>query len=110
MSNVMYKKVVLPSGRNKYVPVGVYERELPTGIYFVDVRKNTKSTSSCSYLGELYKIGDPKVIDLTEICGMQQLAEKVMETKEFRELISNRCSISEIVAKVIAIINSFNKQ
>jgi len=109
MNNVLYRQKVLPSGRKKYVPVGVCERELPTGIYFVDVGKNTKSTNSCSYLGELYKIGDPKVINLTEICGMQQLAEKVMETKEFRELISKRCSISEIVAKIIAIINSFNK-
>lgn len=109
MNDVLYKQYVLPSGRKKYIPCEVITDSLPTGIYFVDIRKNCKETVSCSHLTNLYKIGEPKVIDLAEVCGMHQLAEKVMETEEFRKLISERCSLSELVAKIIAIVNSFNK-
>ena len=110
MNDVLFKQVILPSGRKKYVPCGIYEMELPTGIFFVDIRKNAKEIATGSYISQLYKIGDPKHIDLTELCGLHQLANRVMETKEFRELMSKSCSASEIVSKTIAIINSFKNE
>ena len=84
MNDVLFKQVILPNGRKKYVPCGISEMELPTGIYYIDIRKHCKETVSCSYIGQLYKVGEPKEIDLTEICGMHHLASTVMETEEFR--------------------------
>ena len=110
MNDVIFKQVILPNGRKKYVPYGVEVDNLPTGIYFVDIRKHSKETTSCSYLGQLYKVGEPKEIDLTEICGMHHLANTVMETEEFRELTRKRCSVAEIVEKTIAIINNLKKE
>lgn len=110
MNDVLYKQVILPSGRKKYVPCEIITDSLPTGIYFVDIRKNVKETSSLSYLANLYKISEPKIIDLNEICGMHQLARKVMESDEFRQLISKPYSLEDIVTKIIAIINNFNKK
>ena len=110
MNDVIFKQITLPSGRKKYIPCGISETELPTGIYFIDVRKHSKETVSCSYLGQLYKVGEPKKIDLTEICGMHHLASTVMETEEFRELLHRTCSVTEIVEKTIAIINNLKKE
>ena len=110
MNDTLFKQITLPSGRKKYVPCSVMVDDLPTGIYFVDIRKNVKETASCTYLSQLYKVGEPKQIDLTEICGMHQLAARVMETEEFRKLLSKSHSIAEIVEKTIAIINSFKKE
>lgn len=110
MNDVLYRQKVLPSGKKKYIPCEVITDSLPTGIYFVDIRKNCKETASCSYLTNLYKIGEPKVIDLAEVCGMHQLTRKIMESNEFIQLTRKPCSLEEIVTKVIAIINSFNKQ
>lgn len=110
MNDVIFKQVILPNGRKKYVPCSVAVDDLPTGIYFVDVRKNAVEKASCSYLAQLYKVGEPKEIDLTEICGMHHLASTVMETEEFRKLTRGRCYIAEIVEKTIAIINNFKKE
>lgn len=110
MKDVLFKQIVLPSGKKKYIPCGIGVKDLPTGIYFVDIRKNCKQTTSCSYLGELYKVGDPKAIDLSEICGMHQLTNKVMETEEFRKLLDKPCTLLDVISKTIAIINSFKKE
>ena len=109
MNDVIFKQYVLPNGRKKYVPCGIEVNDLPTGIYFVDIRNHIKETVSCSYLGQLYKVGEPKEIDLTEICGMHHLASVVMETEEFREFMKKANSTFELVAKIIAIINSLKK-
>lgn len=109
MNDVLYRQYVLPSGKKKYVPCEVITNSLPTGIYFVDIRKNCKETASCSYLTNLYKLGEPKVIDLTEVCGMHQLTRKIMENDEFIQLTSKPCSLEEVVTKTISIINSFKK-
>lgn len=110
MNDVIFKQVILPSGRKKYVPCSIAVNDLPTGIYFVDVRKHAGEKVSCSYLSQLYKVGEAKEIDLTEICGMHHLASTVMETEEFKELTSKPCSITEIVSKTIAIINNLKKE
>ena len=110
MNDVIFKQIILPNGRKKYVPCGIEVDDLPTGIYFVDIRKHSKETVSCSYLGQLYKVGEPKEIDLTEICGMHHLVNTVMETEDFRKLTRGRCSIAEIVEKTIAIINNLKKE
>lgn len=110
MNDVIFKQYVLPNGRKKYVPCGVEVDDLPTGIYFVDIRKEAREKVSCSYLAQLYKVGEPKEIDLTEICGMHNLAHKVMNTEDFRELINKPHSIAEIVEKTIAIINNLKKE
>ena len=110
MNDVIFKQYVLHNGRKKYVPCGVEVNDLPTGIYFVDIRKHSKETVSCSYLGQLYKVGEPKEIDLTEICGMHRLANEVIQHNDFREFMNKSHSIFDIVAKTIAIINNLKKE
>lgn len=110
MHDVLFKQIILPNGRKKYIPCGIYETELPTGIYFVDIRKHAKETASCSYLGQLYKVGEPKEIDLAEICGMHHLAQEVIQHEDFVKFMNEPHSILDIVAKTIAIINSLKKE
>ena len=110
MNDVIFKQIILPNGRKKYVPYGIEVNDLPTGIYFVDVIKHSKETVSCSYLGQLYKVGEPKEIDLTEICGMHHLANEVIQHKDFIEFTKKANSTFELVAKTIAIINSLKKE
>ena len=110
MYDVIFKQIILPNGRKKYVPCGIEVNDLPTGIYFVDVRKYSKETVSCSYLGQLYKVGEPKEIDLTEICGMHHLANEVIQHEDFIEFTKKANSTFELVAKTIAIINSLKKE
>lgn len=110
MNDVIFKQITLPSGRKKYVPCSIVIDDLPTGIYFVDVRKNEIEKVSCSYLGQLYKVGEPKEIDLTEICGMHHLANEVIQHEDFIEFMNKSHSTFDIVAKTIAIINSFKKE
>ena len=42
MKNVLFKQVIIPNGRKKYVPCGIEETVMPAGMYFVDIRKNSK--------------------------------------------------------------------
>lgn len=110
MNDIIFKQKILPNGRKKYVPCSIAVDDLPTGIYFVDVRKNSREKVSCSYLGQLYKVGEPKEIDLTEICGMHHLANEVIQHEDFIEFMNKPHSIFDIVAKTIAIINNLKKE
>ena len=110
MNDVLFKQVILPNRRKKYVPCSIAVDDLPTGIYFVDIRKHSKETTSCSYLGQLYKVGEPKEIDLTEICGMHRLANEVIQHNDFIEFMNKPHSTFDIVAKTIAIINNLKKE
>jgi hypothetical protein len=93
----VYRK--MDNGR--YVPFGVcYEPDnMPDGIWYVRHREYSKSTTSVPYMQGLFKVGDAKQVDITELCGMEDLCDYIMESKEFNDTVKNEegCTLNDIV-------------
>ena len=88
--------VYLKTDRGRYIPYGVcYQPEhLPDGIWYVRHTDYGKSITSVKYIEGLYKVGDSKSIDLTELCGMEDLCEYITNSKEFKETINSKSGFS----------------
>lgn len=88
--------VYLKNDKGRYIPYGVcYQPEyLPDGIWYVRHTDYGKSTTSVKYLEGLYKMGDVKSIDLTELCGMEDLCDYITRSKEFKELMNSKTGFS----------------
>jgi hypothetical protein len=110
--NCLYYKSVSKNGKVTYTPCKVIvENSLYTGLYFVDTRKvGIKSIYNSQYLGEIYRIGNPKIIDMEELSGLSILTEDILEHPDMRALLDKPHSTYEVVAKTIAIINDLNKK
>ena len=111
-NNVLYYRQVSKSGKVKYTPCQVLcePESMYTGLYYVSTDiPGVKSTTSCQYLGQIYRVGSPKIIDLEEISGLSNLTEKVIHHSDMRELLNKSHSIHDVIAKTIAIINDLNK-
>ena len=111
--NCLYYKSVSKNGKVTYTPCKVLcePDSLYTGLYFIDThREGVKSTTSHQYLGEIYRVGSPKIIDIEEICGLSILTDDILHHPDMRELLNKSYSIYEVVAKTIAIINDLNKK
>ena len=110
--NCLYYKSVSKNGKVTYTPCKVIvENSLYTGLYFVDTRKvGIKSIYNSQYLGEIYRVGNPKIIDIRELSGLAILTEDILEHPDMRALLDKPHSVYEIVAKTIAIINDLNKK
>ena len=111
--NCLYYKSISKNGKVTYTPCKVIcePDSLYTGLYFVDTHKTSvKSTTNCQYLGEMYRVGSPKVIDIEEICGLSILTQDILDHPDMRALLDKPHSIYEVVAKTVAIINDLNKE
>ena len=111
--NCLYYKSISKNGKVTYIPCKVLcePDSLYTGLYYINTRKEgTRSTTSCQYLGEIYRVGSPKVIDMEEICGLENLTQDVLEHPDMKELLGKPYSTYDIVSKTIAIINDLNKK
>ena len=111
--NCLYYKSISKNGKVTYTPCKVlYEpNSLCTGIYYVDTRKECiRSTTNCQYLGEIYRVGSPKIIDIEEICGLQILTDDIIHHPDMKELLGKPYSTYDIVSKTIAIINDLSKK
>ena len=111
--NCLYYKSVSKNGKVTYTPCKVlYEpASLYTGLYFVDTRKEgIKYITNCQYIGEIYRVGSPKIIDIEEICGLSILTDDILKHPDMRELIYKPHSNYDIIAKTVAVINDLNKK
>ena len=111
--NCLYYKSVSKNGKVTYTPCKVLcePDSLYTGLYFVDThRKGVKCTTNCQHLGEIYRVGSPKIIDIEEMCGLQILTDDIIHHPDMRELLDKSHSTYDIVSKTIAIINDLNKK
>ena len=111
--NCLYYKSVSKNGKVTYTPCKVLcePDSLYTGLYFVDTHKTSvKSITNCQYLGEIYRVGSPKIIDIEELSGLSILTKDILEHPDMRALLDKSHSIYEVVAKTIAIINDLNKK
>ena len=111
--NCLYYKSVSKNGKVTYTPCKVIvEDSLYTGLYFVDTRKvGIKSIYNSQYLGEIYRVGSPKIIDMEEICGLENLTQDVLEHPDMRKFLDNSSySKYDLVAKTVAVINDLNKK
>ena len=90
----------------------IVENSLYTGLYFVDTRKvGIKSIYNCQYLGEIYRVGSPKVIDMEEICGLENITQDVLEHPDMRKFLDNTSySKYDLIAKTVAVMNDLNKR
>lgn len=106
MDNNVYRKV----GR-RYVPFGsrYYENYLSDGIWYVKHRDNCHTHTNVAYIAELtglVKVGEcPDRLDITRALQQHDLAEAILQDKEFTELTSKPCSFSEIVHRVVSILD-----
>ena len=109
----LYYKSVSKYGKVTYTPCKVLcePDSLYTGLYFVDThRTGVKSTTNCQYLGEIYRVGSPKIIDIEEICGLSILTDDIIHHPDMRELLGKPYSTYDIVTKTVAIMNDLNKK
>ena len=112
--NCLYYKSISKNGKVTYTPCKVLcePDSLYTGLYFVDTHKEgIKSITSCQYLGEIYRVGSPKIIDIEEICGLENLTQDILEHPDMRKFLDKSSySRYDLVAKTVAVINNLNKK
>ena len=114
MDNNVYKKV----GR-KYIPFGSRydENYLSDGIWYVKHSDSCYSHTNVAYIAELtglnglIKVGErPSQLDITRALQQHDLAETILRDREFTELTSKPCSLSEIVHKVVNILDKIQRE
>ena len=111
--NCLYYKSVSKNGKITYTPCKVLcePDSLYTGLYYVDTRKESiRGITNGQYLGEIYRVGSPKIIDMEEICGLENLTQDILDHPDMRALLDKSHSTYDIVSKTIAIINDLNKK
>lgn len=90
----------------RYIPYGICcePDNMPDGIWYVRHRDYSRSTTSVNYMQGLFKVGDAMEIDLTKLCGMEDLVDYIMDSKEFRETAdySKGYSLNDIVHVCVA--------
>lgn len=97
MRNVYVKK-----GR-KYIPFGIApdEQYLPDGIYYIRHQDHSRATTSAAHMAGLFKVGDAKHINIPEICGLEDMCDRVKSSKEWQELIKQPVSLDQLVHMVV---------
>ena len=111
--NCLYYKSISKNGKVTYTPCKVLcePDSLYTGLYFVDTHKTgVKGITNSQYIGEIFRVGSPKIIDMEELSGLSILTKDILEHPDMRALLDKSHSIYEVVAKTIAIINDLNKK
>ena len=96
------RNVYVKNGR-KYIPFGVSvdEQYIPDGIYYIRHLDHGRATTAVSHMTGLFKLGDTKHIDIPEVCGLQDVCDKIENSKEWRDLISQPVSLDEVVHFVV---------
>lgn len=100
----IYKKV---GGR--YVPIGVHCNidYLTDGLWYVTSKEYSKGVASIPYIDGIMKVCDrPVAQNLSELCGLHDIAENVLDDPDFRKAVldnKNGYSISDVVHATVAI-------
>lgn len=93
--NVYFKK-----GNGRYEPIGVRVNRdyLPDGIYYIRHHEHGRSTTSVPYLAGVFRIGDATKIDIPTICGLEDMVDKITNTREYIDMINEgKFSIHDII-------------
>ena len=113
-NNCLYYRTVSKKGKVTYTPCGVLSKpdSLYTGLYYINTRKEgIKNITNYQYLGEIYRVGSPKIIDMEEICGLENITQDVFEHPDMRKFLDNTSySKYDLIAKTVAVINDLNKK
>lgn len=111
MRSVPDDNVYIKSGK-RYIPFGLRlgEHYLPDGIWLVKHTDVSSSTTNVDhYISTLYKVADsPEYIDIPKLCSMQHYTDYVLSHPEFKKLMSKPSSITDYVAKTIALVVELN--
>jgi hypothetical protein len=112
--NCLYYKSISKNGKVTYIPCKVLcePDSLYTGLYYINTRKNgIRSATSCQRLGEIYRVGSPKIIDIEKICGLENLTQDVLEHPDMRKFLDSKSyNKYNLVAKTIAVLNELSKK
>ena len=75
----------------RYEPFGVqYDKDyLPDGIWYVRHHDYSRGLTSVGYLQGLFKVGEKNEIDITEICGMEDLVDYITHSDEWCETLNS---------------------
>lgn len=84
---------------------------LPDGLWYVSHKSGVYATTSMSYLESMYKVGESKHIDMTEICGMKDLTESVLNSDAMLEILNKPdWCVREVVSTAVAVLVEKAKQ
>ena len=75
---------------------------LTDGIWYVKHHTNSWSMSNGSYLQGIFEIPRMEPIDMSAICDMKDLADKIISSEEFKN-IPDTISTYDFICKIIAI-------
>ena len=75
---------------------------LTDGIWYVKHHTNSWSMSNGSYLQGIFEIPRKEPIDMSAICDMKDLADKIISSEEFKN-IPDTISTYDFICKIIAI-------
>ena len=113
-NNCLYYKSISKNGKVTYTPCKVFcdPNFLYTGLYYINTRKEgIRYTTRCQYLGEIYRVGNPKIIDMEEICGLENLTQDVLEHPDMRKFLDSKSyNKYDLIAKTVAVLNELNKK
>ena len=85
-------KVYRKADNGRYIPFGIccQPDHMQDGIWYVRHGEGSRTTTSVGYMAGLFKMGDSKTIDVTKLCGMEDLCDEIMNSKEFNEVINRK--------------------
>lgn len=108
MTDNVYKK----NKNGTYTPIGLLTDYLPDGIWYVRHHEHCHSTTNINYLEGLYKLADSSDFkDIKQICSLQEYADFILDSQEFRDLTSNPkgYTLNELVALCVSQVFKKNK-
>ena len=95
-----------------YVPIGLDCDYLPDGIWYVRHHDHVHSISNIKYLEGLFKLSDTTDFpDIKQICSLQEYADFILDSKEFKDLILNErgYTLNELVSLCVSQVFKKNK-
>lgn len=91
-----------PDGTYSAIGVSVNKDYLTDGIWYVKHHTHSWSMSNGSYLQGVFEIPRKEPIDMSAICDMKDLADKIISSEEYKN-IPNTITTYEFICKIIAI-------
>lgn len=106
----VYRK--MDNGRYAAYGVCCEPSNLPDGIWYVRHKDHSHAITSVPYMQGLFKMGNAKQVDVTEICGMEDLCDYIMDSKEWREMMNdeNGHTLNDLVHLCVAKIVEKSKE
>lgn len=103
----IYRK--MDNGRYKPFGICYQPKHLSDGIWYVKHYDYDRGITSVPYIAGLFRVGDAKEIDIPTLCGMEDMCDKIFNSKEYKELTNGSYSINDLVHVCVKVIYDESK-